>query len=165
MAWFTLDYEHFMVHEGKSYTANYLETALANDATMRLRFTAGAKAAHLIIQFNGGGLGVFNSYAGTTYSADGTLPDGVKLTSFKRAAYNPDATATLRYAPTVNVLGAMRGNQVIPGGTGPQSTGAGTGSRIESIISPNVDILLTLTNKSGQPKHFGLVLDWYEVNA
>lgn len=158
-----IDTEHQKVHEGRHYTANYLEKAVANLAFVRLRFKTNANSAHLIIAGSAEGKTYFQTYSGTTYTVNGTAPDGSKLTVFNRSIPLDGTTTTVTYAPTVNVLGTLRGNQVIFGGLGPQSTGGTSGGRIESIVPPNSDLLIVLQNVSGQPKDINLVLDWYEV--
>ena len=159
----TIDIEHQKVHEGRHYTVNYLEKAVANNGYARLRITTGARAVHIIIAVDTEGKSYWQTYSGTTYTADGTLPDGVKLTFFNRFIDNDGTTTTVRYNPTVNVLGTLRGNRVVWGGLGPQSTGGSDASRIESIIPPNKDVLLVVQNASGQAKDMAVVLDWYEV--
>lgn len=158
-----IDVEHQKVHEGRHYTANYLEKAVPNLGFARLRITTGAKAVHIMFEIDAEGKAYWNTYSGSTYTSDGTLPDGTKLTVFNRFIEIDGTTTTIRYNPTVNVLGAARGLRVIWGGLGPQSTGGGTASRIESVIPPNRDVLLVMQNVSGQPKDMAVVADWYEV--
>jgi hypothetical protein len=150
----SIDYEHQKVHEGRHYTANYLEKAVANNGFIRLRFTTGARAVHIIFEIDAEGKAYWQTYNGTTYTIDGTLPDGVKLTFFNRFIENDGTTTIVRYNPTVNVIGTLRGNRVLWGGLGPQSTGGSSQSRIESIIPPMV-----MQNVSGNAKDMAVVAD------
>lgn len=130
---------------------------------MLLRGTTGSKTLHFIVEFTNGGDGTFKTYAGTTYSAPGTLADGINMTVFNRRPQNAIPLETVfRYAPTVNVLGTARGLRAIPGGSGGNSTGSSQASGLESNIPPNTDFLIILTNKSGQTKISDIVIDCYE---
>jgi hypothetical protein len=162
-----IDFAHQKVHEGVGYVANYLETGVANDTAINLSFQTGANQAHIIIDFTSDGKAYFETFSGTTYSNAGTAPDGTKLTSFSRGVVVPPAiatTSTVKYAPTVAVLGTRRGLRLLNGGTGGNSTGSQGGDRLESIIQPNTNLLIRLTNKGGAAKDLGIVLDWYEVD-
>jgi len=104
-----------------------------------------------------------NTYAGTTFSAQGTAPDGVNLTVFNRRSNSAiPFLSTITYNPVVNVLGLLRGNRIIPGGTGGNSIGLSGGERVESVIPPNSDFLLVIQNKGGQTKDIGIVAEGYE---
>ena len=71
-------------------------------------------------------------------------------------------TTTIRYSPTPNVLGTVRGLRTIFGGTGPRSTGGEQSDRIESLIAPNTDVLIVFTNVSGSAQDLSVILEWYE---
>ena len=86
----TIDLAHQKGHEGKNYTVNYLEKAVVNNGYIRLRFvTPSNVAAHIIFELASEGKAYFKTYSGTTYTADGTLPDGVNLTQFSRSGADP----------------------------------------------------------------------------
>lgn len=164
-----LDTVHSKIHTGETYTSNWLAVGVANDGFARLRFKATTKQCHLVINYNSDGKAYFRTYYGTTYTANGTAPEGgatANLSSFQRNSIpNIAPTATVFHTPTVNVLGSRRGNQLINGGTGNNTTGGGGGTRLESIINPNEDLLIEIQNKSGAAgtKDIGFILDWYEV--
>ena len=158
-----IDLVHQKIHEGRFYTVNYTELAVPNNGFIRLRITTGAKAIHITFEIDAEGKAYWKTYAGSTYTADGTLPDGSKLTFFNRFISIDGTTTVVRYNPTVNVLGTLRGNRVVWGGLGPQSTGGISGSRTETILRPNSDVLLVMQNVSGQAKDMSVVAEWYEV--
>lgn len=106
----------------------------------------------------------FTTRSGTTYTAQGTLPDGIKLTEFNRrttSAYVEETT--FRYNPTIDVAGALRGNRMFPGDQGWNSVGLSGGERIESVIGPNNEILIEIRNVSGQARDIGLIVEGYEA--
>ena len=84
------------------------------------------------------------------------------MTVFNRLSGGSAPATTIRYNPTVNVLGTIRGNFTVFAGTGPQSTGSSNGDRYESILTANTDVLVTLTNVSGSAQDLELILEWYE---
>lgn len=159
----TIDIAHQHVHQGEFFTANHQELAVANNGVVRLRVTTGAaNYAHVVIVINAEGKARFKTYSGTTYTAAGTAADGTKLTVFNRLSTGSAPTSTIRYNPTVNVLGTLRGNFTVFAGTGPQSTGSQSGDRYESLLAPNTDVLITLTNVSGSAQDMEMILEWYE---
>lgn len=158
-----IDITHQHVHDGEFFTSNYEELAIANNGVARLRITTGANYCHLIINGEAEGKFRFKTYSGTTYTGAGTLPDATKLTVFNRKTDSVIAPTTIiRHTPTVNVLGTLRGLRTIFGGTGPQSTGGGDSDRVESLIAPNTDVLIVMTNVSGSAQDLSVVLEWYE---
>lgn len=159
----TIDIAEQKGNEDKNYTINYLEKSVANNGFIRLRIITPANVeAHVVFQLGSEGKAYFKTYANTTYTADGTLPDGVKLTQFSRSGDGPSVIVA-RYNPTINVIGSVRGNQVIFGGSGPISTGSVRASGISSIIKPNRDLLIELQNVSGVVKDMEVIADYYEV--
>lgn len=158
----TIDKIHQEIHEGQVTTINYLALAVANDGYARLRITTGEKRFHVALYFDVEAKAYLKTYAGTTYTAEGTLPD-TNLTVFNRNSGNAKAFLfTVRYNPTVNVLGTQRGNRLLPGGTGGNSVGLSGGERIESVIPPNSDFLIEVQNKGGQTKDIGIIVEGYE---
>lgn len=159
----TIDIANQKVLEDAACTFNYLETNVANNGFVRLRCIAPAnRRAHIVFQLGSEGKAYFKTYLGTTYTADGTLTDGIKLTHFSRCGALIDGL-TLRYNPTIDVLGSKRGNQIIFGGSGPISTGISRGTGIESIIQPGCEILVELQNVSGNVKDMEILGDYYKV--
>lgn len=162
----SIDVVHQKVHEGVSFTANYLEKSLANSGFMRLLFKTSVRSAHLLIQVESEGKLYFRTFSGTTTSADGTGPGTTtsdKLTVFNRRGTGNGSTTAITYGPTITATGSMRGNRVFPFGTGGTAAGGSDASRVESIIPPNTTILIEVQNVSGQVRDCGIILDWYEV--
>lgn len=158
-----IDKTHQEIHDGHFITTNYLETGVANNATIQLRVITGAKSFHVMFYIDIEGKIQFKTIVGSTYTVAGTLPDGVKLTKFNRKSTSTYVeTTTFRYAPTVNVAGSLRGNRMFPGGTGRNSVGLSGGDRVESIIGPNSDVLIEIKNVSGQARDIGLIVEGYE---
>lgn len=158
-----MDWLHHEVHEGEMFTSNLLVTNVANNGYLRLRFTTGTKSAHVNnIQILTEGKAYLKTYSGTTYSAAGTLPDA-NLTRFVRNTGNVQvSTSTLYYNPTINVIGTLRGNQLIPGESSKKGSGSIISSIIETIIKPNSEILIEVQNVSSATSDICIVLDWYE---
>lgn len=69
--------------------------------------------------------------------------------------------ALINYLSKVSA-GTMRGNQLINGGTGGNTTGSTAGSRIETVLAPNSAFMLEVQNKKGMVQDIKIVLDWYE---
>ena len=164
----SIDLTHQKVHEGVTFTANYLEKALANNVYARLHVKTGAKSAHILIESESEGKVYFRTISGATITADGTAPtdviaDDTKLTLFNRVSGSPIANTTQVFHTPTFTGGKLRGNRMFPFGTGGTATGGQASSRVESIVPANTSIIIELQNVSGQTRDIGLVLDWYEV--
>lgn len=154
---------HEYVHEGKLWTLNFRDTGIANNGISYVRIKTGAKKLHVVIDFGNGGDGLFKTYSGTTYNANGTLADGVKMTVFNR---NPSMAvpllATAYYNPTINVLGTVRGLRMIYGGNGGTAIGSTGTKGIESVISANSEFLISVQNLAGTAQPSSIVVEMYE---
>ena len=152
-----IDIVHRHIHKKNFFDYQKRFLNLADDGTIELLLKATTKQMHLIITVDAEGKSYFDSYVGGTYS-DGTLQ-----TSFNRFIDNaPAASGGIYLTPTVSTVGTVRFEKLILGGTGPQSTGASGGSRVESILDVNTELLIVITNKSGQAKDYGITIEWYE---
>lgn len=157
----TISTQHYKVHIGSYFTANYLEKAVASNGFMKLLVKTGAESAHLDIYVASEGKAYFKTIASPTITDEGVLPDGVKLTSFNRRGGTNSQDTIVKHTP-VYTGGTLRGNRLIIGGTGGTAIGSTSNSRIESIISPNTTFVIELQNVSGQARDMEIVLDWYE---
>lgn len=165
----TIPIEHYKVHNGESYTANYLEKNLANDGYMRIHIKTGSKSAHIMIDVESEGKVYFRSFSNPAITADGTglgttISD--KLTLFNRCGNCANGNTTqVFYNPTVEDYGDMRGNRVFPFGEGGTAPGGSNSTRIESIFNANSSYIIEIQNVSGQSRDTGIVLDWYEAGG
>jgi len=157
-----IEKEHEETHEGNLFTASHVFRNVTNGSTIYFRIANGAtKYAHATYFVTCGGESILNSYSGTTYTNTGTLSPGTNRNSVSTNT----PTLNCYYSPTVNTLGTLRADELINGGSGPQSVGATGGSRSETILNFNSDILLAITNISGNTKNFGVVVSWYETTT
>ena len=165
-----IDLVHQKVHEGVSYTVNYLEKSLASNGFARLHVKTGARAAHIIIEVEAEGKVYFRTISEPTVTVDGTAPStstdvGTKLTLFNRCGHCSNGNTTqVFYTPTFTG-GDLRGNRMIPFGVGGTAVGGASQGRIESIFSANKSFIIEIQNVSGQTRDVGVTLDWYEVTS
>lgn len=164
-----IDVVHNYVHVGKSYTANYLEKAVASNGFARLHIKTGARAAHALLELECEGKVYFRTFSGPTITGDGTGPgtgDLDKLTLFNRCGSCSNGNTTQAfYGPTYSAIGAKRGNRMLPFGTGGTAVGGQASSRVESVFNPNASYIIEIQNVSGQARDIGIVVDWYEVDV
>lgn len=164
----SIDLAHQKVHEGVSYTVNYLEKALANNGYARLHIKTGAKSVHLIIEVEAEGKVYFRTISDPVVTVDGTAPSeviapGTKLTQFNRRGVDIETSTTQIFHTPTFTGGKLRGNRIFPFGTGGTAIGGQSTGRVESVLSPNKSFIVELQNVSGQARDVGTVLDWYEV--
>jgi len=94
----------------------------------------------------------------TFYTNGGTL-----TSSFNRkTSASDDSDVDVYVSPTIDSLGDLRGERLILGGAVGQTTGATGGDVIESIIAPNTEFLISVTNTSTAAKDIGIAIDWHE---
>lgn len=146
----------------KSFDLNYLEQTVANNGAISLLIkTWNSVKMHFKVTIASEWKALYKSYIGWTYSW-WTAPDNNKLSILKRnATSNYISDVTVKYNPTITTAWTQRANLLILGWTGPQSTWWTTWTS-ESIIWPNSEFLIRLTNVSGQNKDMQLIIEWYE---
>lgn len=155
-----IDYMHEKIHKGKLFTASYIDASVDNNEAVLLRLKQGAtKELHALLSMNSSGLWLFESFIGTTYTADGT-----EIPYFNRYTESTETLeTTLYHTPTVNVLGSARLSFYFGSGTNPAQAETGfSEERLESIFGANTDILVRVTNKSGGTLAFSAVFNNYE---
>lgn len=161
----TIGIEHQKVHEGKSFTVNYLEKAVPNNSFVRLLVKTGVASAHIIIEIEAEGKVYFRTIANPVVTVNGTPPSELltsKLTLFNRLGALTNSNATQVFFSPTFTGGKLRGNRMLPLGTGGTASGGGSTSRIESLFTRDREIIIEVQNVSGQARDIGIVLDWYE---
>lgn len=157
---------HQKVHEGVSYTSNYLKKDVVNNEFLRLHLKTGIASAHLVIELECEGKVYFRTYSGVTFTDEGQPPSELltsELTLFNRLICATNGNKTNVFSNPTFTGGILRGNRMLPFGTGGSASGGKSASRIESIICPNTSFVIELQNVSGQARDLGMALDWYEV--
>jgi hypothetical protein len=142
-----IDTVHHEVHEGEMFHCAYTNGSVANNGTVDLLLSTGAKEAHSL-------------YEAPTV-ANGTA---VAVYNMKRAASNTPLS-TVKHTPTVTNVGAaaLVNGRILPGGNSPTTrVGGGIRSGAEWILAPNTQYLMRVVNTSGASIAINVVLEWYE---
>ena len=154
-----IDMVHEQIHRKNYFDFTHVFAAILDDGFVRLSIRPQTKEAHLIVTVSAEGKALFKSYVDTTWSADGTAGS-----TFNRYINDsPDADTLIYYGGTMDVVGTMRFDTLVLGGLGPQSTGATSGSRVESVLDSGHELTIEIQNVSGQSKDIGVVIEWYEL--
>ena len=108
-------------------------------------YGATTKYLNSILTITTAGDWTFTSYAGTTYTTNGTV-----LTPIKRKSDSTEVLETIfTHTPTINVLGTPRLIERFGYGTNPISTSTtGFSEPIESVFAPGTDVLIGLKNNN-----------------
>lgn len=156
----TIDYLHQKVHEGRMLFVSHIFRNVANGATVYIRHIAGpTKYLHSEVLATSAGQWLFQSYAGTTYTANGTLLNILNRKS--DSTYSPEVL--FYHTPTINVLGTVRLGFLFGSGTNPAQASTGLFSeRLESNFAPLTDVLVGFTNESGSVKDISVTFNFYE---
>ena len=155
-----LDINHLRLHEGRAFKAYKIypgATKLANGASCDIAVAwASGVYAHVLVDASCGGDAELYMYEGATVSG------GTSFTAVKR---NRTSATTSQSAilinPTVTVTGTEMDAEIIAGGSGKKSGGAGS-SALEVVLNPLTTYLFRLTNVSGAAQMAELFLEWYE---
>ena len=155
-----LDINHLRLHEGRAFKAYKIypgATKLANGASCDIAVAwASGVYAHVLVDASCGGDAELYMYEGATVSG------GTSFTAVKR---NRTSATTSQSAilinPTVTVTGTEIDAEIIAGGSGKKSGGAGSNA-LEIVLNPLTTYLFRLTNVSGAAQMAELFLEWYE---
>lgn len=155
-----IPYLHQKTHKGDMFFVSHLFNDVSNGATVYIRHVSGPnKELHSELTANTTGQWLFQSYASTTFSADGTELDKIN----RRSDSSKTLETTFYHTPTIDVLGTPRLSFLFGGGTNPSRAATGSfNERLESIFGPDVDVLVAFTNQSGTTQDISVLLDVYE---
>lgn len=157
----TIETVHHEVHEGEMFHAAYTNGSVANNGTVDVLLTTGAKEAHTVWEVFAGGQVTVSLYEAPTTSAAGTA---VTAYNMKRSSTNTP-TAAVTHTPTVSATGTVTlvNGRILPGGTSPTTrVGGGIRANAEWIMKASTKYLMRITNKSGGTIAINAVLEWYE---
>jgi hypothetical protein len=155
-----VDINHLRLHEGKAFKAYRIypnATKLAAGASCNIAIAwASGVYAHIAVDASCSGDAELYVYEGATVTG------GTSFTAIKR---NRTSATTSQSAilinPTVTVTGTEIDAEIIAGGSGKKSGGAGT-SALEMVLNPLTTYLFRLTNVNGTSHMAELFLEWYE---
>ena len=155
-----VDVNHLRLHEGRAFKAYRIypaATKLADGASCNIAIAwASGVYAHILMDASCGGNAELYMYEGATVSG------GTSFTAVKR---NRTSATTSQSAilinPTVSVTGTEIDAELVAGGAGKKSGGAGSNS-LEIVFSPLTTYLFRLTNVSITDAMAQLFLEWYE---
>jgi len=155
-----VDINHLRLHEGRAFKAYRIypsATKLADGASCNIAIAwASGVYPHILMDASCGGDAELYMYEGATVSG------GTSFTAVKR---NRTSATTSQSAilinPTVTVTGTEIDAQIVTGGAGKKSVGAGSNA-LEMVLSPLTTYLFRLTNVNGTAHMAELLLEWYE---
>ena len=155
-----VDINHLRLHEGRAFKAYRIypsATKLADGASCNIAIAwASGVYAHIAVDASCSGDVELYVYEGATVTG------GTSFTAVKR---NRTSATTSQSAilinPTVTVTGTEIDAEIIAGGSGKKSGGAGTGV-LEMVLNPLTTYLFRLTNVNGTSHMAELFLEWYE---
>ena len=155
-----INYLHNKIHKGEMLFVSHTFLAVPNNGIVYFRHLSGAtKYLHSQLELATTGEWSFTSYAGTTYTADGTLLPPINRKS--DSTYVPESL--FYHTPTIDDLGTPR--LVFHFGSGNNPAQATTGlfaERLESEFAPGVQVLIALQNLSGTAQNISGVFNYYE---
>lgn len=154
-----IDQTHSEIHKKNVFDFHHVFESLASGGTAYVSVRATTKELHIVFTIMAEGKARLKSYNNTVWSDDGTA--GSTFNRYIGTA--PTSTSEIYYDGSVTTLGTQRFDELLLGGSNPQSSGATQGDRIESIIGKGEEVTIEITNDSTSEQDYGVVAEWYEV--
>ena len=152
-----IDAVHQAIHLRGMYTVSKTFLAVASDGYADIHLIIPADyEAHTRITVASEGKAYIKTYIGTTYTVPGT-----GITPYNRATGGDITTVTALHTTTPNVLGTLRADDLIVGGSGGNAVGGGINPEFESIVAPASDWLIRVQNKGGAVKDINITINYY----
>ena len=158
----TIGSEHVMVWEGCTYKASYVNTAVANTASVNILIQVPATLSLMHINHNtfkttGAPFGI-GVYEGPTFSAAGTA---ITPYNINRLSSNT-SLVTITHTPTLTDDGTQIEADLI---VGDKSAGGDIEGYSEHFVFGPGNFLFRATNNSGQEKQLAFRMAYFELAA
>jgi len=136
--------------------------ALTDNSNGDILIQVGANEMHCIYHVSAGGDAESILYEGVAFSDAGDA-----LTSFnKLRSSTKTGDVSVTYNPVITDIGTAFPKHLIPGGGFILNPGGQNGSfDRETVLKPNTDYLLRITNRAGSTQPASSTLEWYEPGA
>lgn len=161
----TIDVLHHLVHIGKMFSASYKTpdgAPLANDAAIEMVIAVGSQQLHFTFVAMVTGESELAFYENPDVDDDGAVVD---LRNMHRGYNDNDLHGTVAtVGNTVNAVGGLLYNVVLPGGSTGQAQGSQLSSRenLEWLLQKNTTYLARVINRSGQTEQASLSMNLYD---
>jgi hypothetical protein len=155
-----LDINHLRLHEGRAFKAYRVypdATKLAAGASCNIAIAwASGVNPHILLDATCGGDAELYIYEGAVVTG------GTSFTAINRHRVLDTASqSAILINPTVTSVGTQIDAEIVTGGSGKKSGGAGTGA-LEMVFKPLTTYLFRLTNVNGTAHMAELIIEWYE---
>jgi hypothetical protein len=155
-----LDINHLRLHEGRAFKAYRIypdATKLAAGASCNIAIAwASGVNPHILLDATCGGDAELYIYEGAVVTG------GTSFTAVNRhRILNTASQSAILINPTVTSVGTEIDAEIIAGGSGKKSGGAGS-SALEMVFKPLTTYLFRLTNVNGTAHMAELIIEWYE---
>ena len=159
----SIDINHAEAHKENLWSAGHLVVDVEDAAYTRLLLkNNGTKEVHLGFEVSVEGKAYMTAFRGGLFTSDGTAVD--EINHVGKSSATTDVVVT--YNPTVSGAGTrMHPLELLPGGTGPKTVGAGGGKDEELIIPPGDNFYVEVQNKGGATKDCSIEINWYEEST
>lgn len=159
----TIDITHCLDHRGKSYITGHNDLTVADNAfTSVLLIVNGRKEVAVIWSIEAEGKAIADVYMDPVVTNTGDALTVFNLNKYESA---PVSVVEARADVTTSDNGTpAMPQELILGGIGPKTAGAGHETEREIIIPPGHSMLITVQNISGQSKSIDLEVTWTEVD-
>jgi hypothetical protein len=156
-----IDASHVMIHQGRSFHASHIYSAIAAAASAELLIQTGSSAeGHLTVRIGATGQSEVELFEASTFSAAGTA---ITVRNRKRSKGDGAEDLTVTHTPTITGAGNRIEGAVIPGGSGNFASGGSASARLEWELNENTNYLVRITNTSASAEDISIGVNWYEV--
>lgn len=150
------------VNAGRQLTACFNESSVTNNGEVYLLLETNSKEMHTVLDVKCVGQWRFQSFAGATITDKGT-----PVTPFNRKTACPFTIESNLYQnAVVSNDGSERLSFYFGAGTNPSRvTSTEQTDDLESIICPDSQVLIKLTNLSGSASYLSVIADFHEQDV
>lgn len=155
-----LDVNHLRLHEGRAFKAYKIYPGASmlpagQSIDIAIAWASGI-TPHILVDASCGGDAELYIYEGSTVTG------GISFTAINRhRILNSTSQSAILINPTVTTTGTEIDAEIIAGGAGKKSGGAGS-SALEMVLKPLTTYVFRLTNVNGTAHMAELILEWYE---
>lgn len=149
---------HYHVHNGTLWSASYLQTGIAQGATVNIGITTGANECHFAANYVSSGDARIDYYLSPVFTGGSSI----ELLNHEYEITTPPETVMVSN-PTVTGVGTLKRSLYIPGGSGGNRQGGYSPFSREYIIPANSTLRILYTNLDGTNSIYNMTADFYEV--
>jgi hypothetical protein len=155
----SIDYNHYKVHDGQMYSANY-SFGITTASNLDIMIVTATDEPHIVLEVEGTGQALIKFYEGITSSANGTT---IPVYNFDRNSSNTTTVAFFQGSTWSTNSEVTLKTIIMPGGSTPQTRiGGQSRTGIEWELKASTKYLVRLANQAGTTNTVSFNAEYYQ---